>query len=231
MPGKPVSALLLGSGAEVQVLGLSEQWPSPAPGSPFRFSGVAAPAALEPQVAGRLGDAAARLATAAGVLGLASADFLHDEASGQHWLLELNPRPGASLEAFEMLFETSLLPLHLEGCAGLRPGQLPSAPERRAAATQIVYAPDDLRVPANFAWPDWTGDRGPLGTELPKGAPVCTVRAIAATTAAARAMVEGRSRRILAAIADEPIERWAAGQGVAIDTPSGSECTRNEGVR
>ena len=88
--------LLLGDGRRCTTLALSEQWQERG-----RFTGVLLPASVAEPVAGRLREAAAEVAEAHGLIGLASADFLLDEGGGFH-LLEINPRPGASLEAAEL---------------------------------------------------------------------------------------------------------------------------------
>jgi predicted ATP-grasp superfamily ATP-dependent carboligase len=195
VPGRPVAALLLGAGTgtTARVLGFSEQWPAPAPRAPFRYGGAARPAALPPAAEAALAAAAARVAAAAGVVGLASADFLL-HADG-FFLIEINPRPGATLDVFAAL---PLFALHLAACAGALPEPPPPA---GATAAAIVYAPRRLVVPAGFAWPAWAADRqqpGPVGA----GAPLATVLAEADSAAAARDAAHHRATRLLAMIGD-----------------------------
>ena len=169
--GRPVSALLLGDGARAMVLGFSEQWAAPAPGAPFRYGGAVRPAALAAAEAAALAAAGARVAAAAGAVGLVSADFLLREDGFD--LLEINPRPGASLDVFA---GARLFALHVAACEGRLPDRPPDLPG--AAAAAVVYAPRPLAVPDRFAWPDWTADRqrpGPVAA----GMPLCTVRATA----------------------------------------------------
>ncbi len=196
--GVPVSVLLLGDGRYCLPLLVSEQW---ATGTPPRFTGVLAPARLDGRLVARLGEAGGAVGRAFGLVGLASADFLVDGAAFH--LLEVNARPGASLEAAEAALGASLLGLHVAACRGRLPAS-PPRPRPGAFATAIVWAPHDLIVPEGFAWPDWAGDRTPPGTRVRAGQPLATVRAMAATGAAARLLLAERGRRLVAAMAPCP---------------------------
>jgi predicted ATP-grasp superfamily ATP-dependent carboligase len=193
--GHAVAALLLGDGRRAQVLLLSEQEPEGS--GPVRFTRVLAPAGLPPALARALAEAAVAVAEAAGVKGLASADFLVD---GERFhLLEVNPRPGAALEACELALGRPLLGLHVAACRGPLPPAPP--PAAAVAATRIVWAPADVRVPRGFAWPPWAGDRTPGGTMVRAGRPLCTVRAVADDESSARRLLQERAAALLDGIA------------------------------
>ena len=110
--GAPVSALFVAGRREARMLGFSSQWADPAPGAPFRFGGAAGPVAVDDAVAGAMTRAVRGIARARGLRGLNSADFLVDGATV--WLLEINPRPGATLE----VFDGEAVPLFAWHCAG-----------------------------------------------------------------------------------------------------------------
>ncbi len=97
--GTPVSALVLANGHSAMILGFSTQWSSPAPQRPFRYGGAARPAELAPEIADALAAAVRRLAALVPLVGLNSVDFLV-EAPAFH-LVEINPRPGATIDIFE----------------------------------------------------------------------------------------------------------------------------------
>jgi predicted ATP-grasp superfamily ATP-dependent carboligase len=186
--GRPVSALFLADGASARVLGLSEQWADPCPEAPFRYGGAVRPAPPGlPEAA--LRDAVVRLAAAAALRGLNSADFL--VTPDAFHLIEINPRPGASLDVFA---HPALLRLHLEACEGHLPASIPEY--AGAAAARIVYAPAAIHMPPGFVWPEWAADRGST-RDLAAGDPVCTVHASATTPEAARALAEQRANEIL----------------------------------
>ena len=94
-----------------------------------------------------------------------SADFLVDQ--GTFHFLEINPRPGATLDIFEPA-DGSLFALHVAACDGRLPDRVPAHDGAMAAA--IVYADRDIRVPARD-WPDWTADRPHAGTLVKAGEP------------------------------------------------------------
>jgi predicted ATP-grasp superfamily ATP-dependent carboligase len=191
VPGSAVSAMFLADGSHAAVLGFSTQWASPTATQPYRFGGAVAPADLAPTTAERLVDAVRRLVAAVPLLGLNSADFLVDD--DRFWFLEINPRPGATLDIFAP-DDGSLFSLHVDACRGvLAPGL---ARPTRARASAIVYAKQDIRVPA-LDWPDWTADRPHAGTVINAGEPLCTVLATAATSDEARRLVARRSDAIL----------------------------------
>lgn len=187
--GRPVSVLLLADGRRSRVLGMSEQWAASSGDKPFRFGGAVRPAKLDAASAQEICDAAGKLAEAFGLVGLNSVDFL--VATDTFHLLEINPRPGATLDIFA---DRRLFTFHIESCRG----HLPSEPLifTRACATAIAYAPCDLRFMPELDWPVWCMDRQKPGTCLRNGDPVCTVSADAEEPAAAQAIVGARLRAL-----------------------------------
>jgi predicted ATP-grasp superfamily ATP-dependent carboligase len=192
-PGRPVSALFLADGRRAVTLGFSTQWASPTAQRPFRYGGAVRPAALAPAMADALAAALHRLMQAIPLVGLNSADFLVDR--DEFRLLEINPRPGATLDLFESA-EGSLFALHVAACEGKLASTLPRFDGACAAA--IVYAEHDIAAASAMQWPDWTADRPHPGTAIKAGEPLCTVKAAAATAAAARARVDERLAMVLA---------------------------------
>jgi predicted ATP-grasp superfamily ATP-dependent carboligase len=191
--GVPVSALLLADGSRALVLGFSIQWSLPGRGRPFRYGGAARPAPLAPQMAAAMTQGAQRLSATLGLVGLNSVDFL---VTGDAFhVLEINPRPGATLDIFEPT-GTSLFALHVSACRGTLPADVP--PLAAAAASAIVYATADIPEMPAYDWPPWTADRQTCGTRVAADAPLCTVLASAATVDRARELVGRRAARVLA---------------------------------
>jgi uncharacterized protein len=191
VPGMPVSALLLANGGAAIVLGLSEQWACPTVRQPFRYGGAVRPANIAPVVVERLTQAACCLATALSLKGLNSVDFMVD---GDNFsILEVNPRPGATLDIFE-IDAPALFALHIAACKGDLIGQAPRLDGAKAGA--VVYAERDVVAPAQFEWPNWCADRPSAGTAIRAGEPLCTVHADAATAAEARTLVNRRLAQI-----------------------------------
>jgi predicted ATP-grasp superfamily ATP-dependent carboligase len=137
---------------------------------------------------------------------MASADFVvRDE---DPLLLEINPRPGATLDIFDR-GARPLLRLHLEA---VRQGKLPARVSKfqDAMASAIVYATRGSAAPAVTTWPAWVADRPKSSEWIDKNRPICTVLARAGTAAGAKRLVEARRRRILKLV--QGISRSDAGE-------------------
>ncbi|QFR31758.1 ATP-grasp domain-containing protein [Ancylobacter sp. TS-1] len=176
--GRTVSALFLGNGHGARLLAFSEQWCAPADDAPFRYGGAVGPIRLFPAVERAVADALDRITGATGLVGLASADIVVDPG-GERWsLIEINPRPGASLDVFDRPPLPPLLDLHFDACAGTLPelALLAPGPGVAARAAGILYAPAAVEMRLD-ALPGWVADRPPPGTRIEAGEPVCTVLA------------------------------------------------------
>lgn len=191
--GVPVSALFLADGENANVLGYSWQWSSPTALQPYRYGGAVRPAELSPTTAAGLADTVHRLAASLSLVGLNSADFLVD--GDLFWLLEINPRPGATLDIFEPP-QGSLFAMHIAACTGTLTAQSQTSDAAEAAA--IVYAEADIPAVPALVWPDWTADRPTAGSMIKAGEPLCTVYACGPAASGARVLVEERRELILA---------------------------------
>jgi predicted ATP-grasp superfamily ATP-dependent carboligase len=191
VPGEPIGALAVGTGHAAEVIGWSSQWTQPIPDVPFRWAGAVQPAGMEPGLEALLYRKAVDLTIAAGIIGIASLDFLVD---GRDWhLLEINPRPGGTLDIFDdctgRLFE-----VHIEACRG----RLIEPPRYVGAqASAIAFAEREIDSMPGVEWPAWCADLQAPGTRLDADAPVCTIRAAADHVATARRLVEERRRALL----------------------------------
>ena len=199
--GRTVSALFVGNGRSARVLGFSEQWMAPTKRSLWRYGGAVQPAELSEAAKASMTRAVALLASEFRLNGLGSADFILGVDGPL--LLEINPRPGATLDIFdseERGSESSrLLGLHLDAVAE---GKLPRGPLKLAdaAASAIVYAPERLRMPPGMVWPAWTADRPKPSELIDKNRPICTVLARATTKDGARRLARERNDQILAVL-------------------------------
>ena len=193
--GRPVSALFVGTGASASVLGFSEQWPAPTGQAKWRYGGAVRPAEMPPGLEARLMDIVERVALCFGLKGLGSVDFLVN--GGEARLLEINPRPGATLDIFDSE-ALPLLRLHLDAVLDNR---LPTASLTlpAASAAAIVYATEPITVSSTVAWPEWTADRPVIGECIDKNRPICTVLARAETAPEARRLVMDRISMVLPA--------------------------------
>ncbi|MGA0531154.1 ATP-grasp domain-containing protein [Hansschlegelia sp. KR7-227] len=199
VPGRSISALFLADGRASRIVGFSEQWPDPTPRSPFRYGGAVGPVALPGPLVAEVARTLDGLVAATGLVGLASADLIvPDGAPGAaFWVLEINPRPGATLDVFDQGAMPSLLGLHLDACSGRLPHALPEPACAYAAA--VVYAERPVST-ASLPRPVWTADWPSCDETVPAGAPVCTIAAAGASPQAARALVSERRAALLTSI-------------------------------
>ena len=132
------------TGTSAQLLGFSEQWTAGDAAAPFRYGGCAGPVSLPPALGAAIEAACHAIAAALGLVGLNSLDLLVD---GERFhIIEVNPRPGATLDIFDGLGGVALWRLHLDAVAGRLPSAAAgAAAEARAAA--IVYAADRIAIP------------------------------------------------------------------------------------
>lgn len=189
--GSPVSLLAVAGPDALRPVGFSRQWASPGEGAPHRYGGAVGPASLPRPLAAALTGEATRLGAALRLAGLVSFDWLVDEAG--HVLLEVNPRPGATLDVFDDE-GGCLFTAHVAAALGDVPAP-PSLPVGARGAAIAWADREELLVPA-LDWPDWAHDRSPAGTLIPWGGPICTVTADGATPEEAEALALGRVAQI-----------------------------------
>ncbi|HTS88433.1 MAG TPA: ATP-grasp domain-containing protein [Gemmatimonadales bacterium] len=191
--GRNLSALFLADGRRAQVIGLNEQWTSPArANAPFLFGGVVGRVRIASGVFEGLSAQLDRLVAEAGLVGLNGVDLLLGDRG---WLLlEVNPRPTASMELYDADLPKGLLEAHLEACRGMLPERPPAGGPSRALA--VVYAPKRWEVPEECVFPEWCRDLPVGGTRCAPGDPVCTVHAEDATPAVAMRVAQERAERV-----------------------------------
>jgi uncharacterized protein len=189
--GLSCSAVAIADGRRAAVLGLTEQLHR-RPG--FGWLGNATPPRLPDaeldELDGQLRAVCDEVAARFGVRGAFGVDAVWDARHA--WVLEVNPRPPASLE----LFGPGCFEAHVRGARGLG---LPSAgtlPATRCAKVKLVlFADRDLRAPDPGWWPEGLARDIPrAGETIKRGAPVCT---LISTGAGVPELVE-RGSRLLA---------------------------------
>jgi uncharacterized protein len=170
--GLSCSAVAIGDGRSATMLGLTEQLHL---GAGFKWVGnVTPPRLAEPQLTelgGRLGAVCAEIAARFGVRGAFGVDAVWD---GHHaWVLEVNPRPSASLE----LFGPGSFEAHVQGARGLGLPVAGVPPARNCAAVKLVlFADRRLCAPDPSWWPaGLVRDIPRAGETIKRGAPVCTL--------------------------------------------------------
>ncbi|MCB1527754.1 MAG: ATP-grasp domain-containing protein [Hyphomicrobiaceae bacterium] len=168
----------------------AQPWVSPMPRRPFRYGGLVGSIDLDADLEARLIEIGLDLSRHLELMGLVSFDLMVNE--GVPNLLEVNPRPGASIDIFDD-DDGTLFKAHIAAATGSDPTPVLTAswaPKPRAAA--YLYADRaDIEVP-DIAWPQWTSDRPVPGTFVSRYTPLATVHATGASHEAAAVLVKER---------------------------------------
>ncbi|PWJ80487.1 putative ATP-grasp superfamily ATP-dependent carboligase [Pseudaminobacter salicylatoxidans] len=195
--GSSVSALFVGDGSQAHVVGFSRQFASPTTAAPYRYGGAVRLRRLDRKDAVTIESWLSLLTRRCNLVGLCSADLIRN-AQGYH-LLEINPRPGATLDIFDA-DEASPMEAHLDAARG-KPIRLPVFSD--CMASMIAYTDRPLESFPQIDWPGWAADRQAAGTKLRAGDPVCTIFARGPNIRAARQTLNARARELK--------RQWAGG--------------------
>jgi predicted ATP-grasp superfamily ATP-dependent carboligase len=172
---------------------------------PFIYRGAYSGATLGPAVREQLDCAVAGLVTALGLRGINGLDFIVN--AGGLYLLEVNPRPCATLSLYEDDCPGGWVRRHVRACLGELPAGAPLT-GGTVRGHRIVYAPQDLAIPSRMRWPAWAKDRPVAATRVACGAPLCTVLASATEMETVEHRLLQREHRILSLLADAGIFPW-----------------------
>jgi len=190
MPGEPVSLLFLADGQQIKVIGFNQQWVAPSASMPYRYGGIVGHAEFAASVKQQLILAAQKLTSAVGLRGLNSLDAVID--GERVWVLEINPRLSSTFDLYQSK-DCNLFEWHVRACTTGLAGMTEALPiPKIAKARQVVYAPYDLVLPVEFAWPEWVADIPMPNSTIAADNPVCTVLAEAGSASAAQVLVLSR---------------------------------------
>ncbi len=170
----------------------SRQWAAPAGRRPYRYGGATGSLELDPDLEARMIEIGLEVSRALSLVGLVSLDFLVTPDAAPV-LLEINPRPGATLDVFDDAAGT-LFKAHIAAALGTGPLDAYfaawSPPVARAVA--YLYADrGDLEIPP-IAWPEWAFDRPAPGRSIARHQPIATVSAEGGDTRQAEALCRER---------------------------------------
>jgi predicted ATP-grasp superfamily ATP-dependent carboligase len=113
----------------------------------------------------------------------------------QAWVVEVNPRPVASLETIDAAYGVRSFTAHLDACAGRLPAAAGVA--SAAAGKAIVYATEHLRVPDTSGWPAREiRDVPHPGEAIAAKRPICTLVATGGSPEAVLGDLEARAEAL-----------------------------------
>lgn len=197
--GAPMSALFIANGADARLLGVSRQIVRPLAGRPWVYHGCIASAASPPALRPRLQQMVAALTAEFGLRGINGLDFLLE--GEQILVLELNPRPVASIAVHADVLAGGLLRAHVRAAAeGILPAPEALRPPLRLSGQQTVFAARAGRVGdplcAALERLPWCHDRPGAGTRFAAGDPVCSVSAEGPDEATVELLLDQRRAQI-----------------------------------
>ncbi len=194
--GRIVTATVLCTDEQTQTVGFSEQWCAESHSNgEFIYGGAVTLSAhsLESNIRISIENAAALLAAHYQFRGLISLDTIIQ--NDKWWLLEVNPRPGATFELHEGA--ESFLAAHCLAFCDQSPTLKSVTNLGEFTAHSVVYASNALTLPSDWEWPTWVQDRAAPGESFEPGDPVCTAYATAESSKTARQIVEDRHHYIV----------------------------------
>ncbi len=166
--GKQYSVLFLADGLQVQVIGFNSQWTVRLDECcEFMFSGIINVCDLESERKTQVVEWLKKLIPLFQLKGLNSLDFVDDGVCS--WLLEINPRPSASMQ----LYEADLFKRHIRASLGEITHDLPHI--KGCTGYQVVYATHDIMIPVDFLWPEGCVDLPESGVICRTGQPICSI--------------------------------------------------------
>lgn len=199
IPGRTFGATVASDGESSVLIGLCESFRG-APGRPFAYAGSEGPAhdSCVRRVMPDLDQLAHRLTTTFGLKGLWNFDLVHSRRENLWYLLEVNPRPSASMEVLELAVKQGLFDVHRKIFEGdrtwfdlaqerrltlertrRRDRKIVIYTKRKLRASQLVrqnllvrsFGRDESVWPDFWHFSDWPQD----GTVIDAGCPACTM--------------------------------------------------------
>ncbi len=191
--GRSLSLLFLANGRHADVVGISRQLTQRVGARRYTYAGAVGPIELPAAASRTLMDALQALVAHTGLVGCNSVDFLLD--GNRPAVLEINPRPPATIDLYDDDWSRGLFDAHLRACRGRLPKTSTRARSGPVRAHAIVYARARLRIAPDAAFPAWCSDIPHPGAAVAADSPVCTVHAGGSDVSAAMRQL-GRRRRM-----------------------------------
>jgi predicted ATP-grasp superfamily ATP-dependent carboligase len=195
--GVPASVLFLADGRRGRIVGVSRQFPGAIAG-PYAWSEAVSDLPLDDAQRAALERDVDAIVQAFELRGLNGADLVLQ--GGRHVLLEINPRPTATLALYENRVEGGLFAAHVAACAG-QLNDVVLSPSGTLRGLRVVYAPHDLVIGDGVRWPGGCTDLPAAGSLIAKATPVCTAHAAGHDENSVRTQLQQRHEEVLCRIA------------------------------
>jgi len=165
--GISMSALWVANGQEYTLIGFNRQLVISLDDYPFIFSGIIHQTDVALSVVKEITGWLDKLVPTFQLKGLNTIDFIVQE--NNHYLLEINPRPSASLP----LYHHTWIQAHIDSCLTGNWQIPPTLTDCRGI--KIIYATRNIQVKDSLDWPEWVSDIPPVGTFIHTTMPICSI--------------------------------------------------------
>lgn len=166
--GQAGSILFLADGERSEIIGFNRQWTERQSDTEcFLFAGVLNHFELSPGHHRLIQSWLKKLVPVYTLTGINCLDFIVYQ--DQYYVLEINPRPSASMQLYDM----DMITAHIKACQG----QLTKIRSVSTiySAYQIIYAKSAIKIPYNMRWPKWCADIPNSNVLIGAGQPVCSI--------------------------------------------------------
>jgi uncharacterized protein len=171
--GRAMSILFIADGERHRTIGYNRLRINTADvPAPFLYTGAIGQASLNDEQRRAVESIVERLVSDLALRGVNSLDFILNEDG--IFVLDLNPRPSATLELYEHLVPDGWIRHHIQACLGKLP-VVPIIGSLLRYGHLIVYTPKTVDIPQSMAWPHWVKDRPSAGTRIAQGQPLCSL--------------------------------------------------------
>jgi uncharacterized protein len=191
--GQNLSVLFLADGRRAEVVGISRQLTRRVGERRYTYAGAVGPIDLPASVSRGLLDALQAVVAHTGLVGCNSIDFLL--TGSRPAVLEINPRPSATMDLYDDDLPKGLFDAHLQACRGRLPGSPLRGRTTLVRGHAIIYAGARLRIVPDAAFPGWCSDTPHPGATVAVDSPVCTVHASGSDVSAVMRQLGGRRRQ------------------------------------
>lgn len=189
LSGPAYSALFLANGREARIIGFNTLWNQGDLERPFLFVGAIHASGLKGHQRQAITRSIRCLVQATGLRGMNSLDFMLSP-QGEVLVMEVNPRPSASMALYDDDAPEGLVAAHIRACRGhLSPIGSPS----KIRAFRVITARQNIVAKASDKWPSWCQDRPVDDTVIDPDQPLCTIRAEGSDEAEVLALLDERS--------------------------------------
>lgn len=201
--GMPMSVLFLADGRRWHIAGIARQTIRALGGHRFVYRGGVGPIDLPAGALEALRAMVDSIVGGLGLVGLNGIDFiLHEDGP---LLIELNPRPTASVALFDDCVPGGLVQAHAAVCRGAALDALRFQTVQGVRGSEVVFATRAGCIDGEgadwLAGQSWCHDLPAAGSAHAYGDPVCSVSARAETTAQVERLLAERRRAVLDAVA------------------------------